>query len=126
MHIVIACCVSVLLLQTYTMLAVCLIMCTLTDDLLKMRQINFCIVYISEIIQCNRHTCPLPIHVMILVQAVRIVYCYSINPLTCTSHYSGFYVITVQTFARYLLYSISFAFRIHAIGSSDTSFVQLQ
>ena len=48
------------------------------------------------------------------------------NPLMCTSHYSGFYVIIVQTFARYLLYSISFAFRIHAIGISDTSFVQLQ
>ena len=49
-----------------------------------------------------------------------------LNPLTCTSHYSGFYVITVQTFARYLLYSISFAFCIRAIGISDTSFVQLQ
>ena len=49
-----------------------------------------------------------------------------LNPLTCTSHYSGFYVITVQTFAWYFLYSISFAFRIHAIGISDTSFVQLQ
>ena len=45
-----------------------------------------------------------------------------INPLTCTSHYSGFYVITVQTFAQYLLYSISFAFCIRAIGISDTSF----